>query len=71
MMLIVIINMIEFPDLQVYGFGTPPCLSESLARRSEQIMHTFVIGVDIIPRISMLSLYQLGVRCSQLTAHNR
>lgn len=66
-----LVTWVDFPDLVVYGYGTPKCVSESLAARSERFMHSFVVGIDVIPRLSMLSLYHLGQRCLNLAARNR
>eukprot|EP00698_Gefionella_okellyi_P018810 TRINITY_DN5682_c0_g1_i2.p1 TRINITY_DN5682_c0_g1~~TRINITY_DN5682_c0_g1_i2.p1 ORF type:complete len:354 (+),score=62.88 TRINITY_DN5682_c0_g1_i2:746-1807(+) len=52
----------KYPTVHAFAFAPPPCMSSALAHLSENYVTSFVVQYDIIPRLSLKSIYELGKR---------
>lgn len=56
-------------DIHCYSYGTPAVLSPDLAVKYDDLIDTFIVGEDIVPRLcygTMLDLQMLLVYCAEV-----
>ena len=53
----------EFPDLKCFAYAAPaPCLDERTAIWAEEFCTTVVLGSDLVPRISIVTVLKMRIQ---------